>query len=359
MIANASCSAEVTGVAYEPLHVDRDGHILEDIPCSGCNRSLKGAVASGWCPDCGETIALSVVGRAVCRLDDQGRLLESLRCSSCGYDLRGIDPASACPECHVPVGQSLEGNLLRYGDYHWIKKVGDGLLLYIVALAIAVALGIGAGVLRIFIKDPAVVSLVTMATSVISGLFMIVAIWWITAPDPHTPITAQQRRGANMARLLIIPQVIAAGALGVLGAFATSSQGQVLVMLFQVPIIILAVFVGVGLLMHMREMARRVVDDKLANWARTIIFLTIIGNGLLMLSMGAIAGTALVTGSPMPAPGQQPASGMLLASIAGGLGSCTGGLIGLIATIWMIVLIFKLRKYFTSAAKVAAQRDAV
>ncbi|MCC6906989.1 MAG: hypothetical protein IT430_03520 [Phycisphaerales bacterium] len=346
-------------MAYETLHVDREGRIIDELPCSACGHSLRGQSAGAACPGCGETIALSTLGRAVCRVDERGLLDESLRCSTCGYDLRGIDPAGACPECHVPVGQSLEGNLLRYGDPRWTKKVADGLVLYVIALALAISLGVGAAALRFAIKDAAVIALVTVTTTVVSGVFTALALWWITAPDPDTPIPAQQRFGANLARLLVIPQVLATAGLGAFTAFTNPQQGQALAMLLQLPVMVLGALVGVGLLLHLRELARRVVDETLANWARTILWLTVIGTLAAMLGLGVMASTSLATGQPMPAPGQTPSGPMLIGLGAGAIGGCIGGLLNIIAMIWTIVLLFKLRAYFTAAARAASARDAI
>lgn len=346
-------------MAYEILHVDREGRIIDELPCSACGHSLRGQSAGAACPGCGETIALSTLGRAVCRVDERGLLDESLRCSTCGYDLRGIDPAGACPECHVPVGQSLEGNLLRYGDPRWTKKVADGLVLYVIALVLAIVLGIGAALLRIFIQDAAVIALVTIVAQVVSGVFSIIALWWATAPDPDTPLTAQNRMGANIVRLCVVPAIVGGAAVGAASPFATSQQGQLIAMMFQVPVGLLNLAVAIGLLLHLGELARRVVDEKLASWARTILWLNVIGAVLGIGALIIIFSASLATGLPLPSPGQQPAGAMLGAGIASGAIGCLGILLTIIATIWIIVLLFKLRRYFTAASRAASARDAI
>jgi len=345
-------------VAYEPLQVDREGRILDDVPCSGCDHSLKGIVAGALCPDCGETIALSTLGRAVCRADSNGRIDEPVACTTCHHILRGIDPNGVCPECQMPVGPSLEANLLRYSNRHWVKKVADGLLLYVIALGLSVLLGIiGAILMRVLQTNPALVAIIMITISVVSGAFLTLALWWVTSPDPDTPITAQKRLGANLARYSIIPQFICSAGVGALAQVTAGSQNQVLVGLLQIPVGILGMIVAIGMLLHFRQLALRVIDEKLAQWARTILGLNVGGTILAMIGLSVIYGAALLNGGAMPTAGGPPPSGpMLVGMIVGGAAGCVGGLISLTATIWMIVLIFKLRGYFAPAAKAAAER---
>ena len=57
--------------------------------------------------------------------DEAGRIAEDLPCLRCGYNLRGLGSEAACPECASAVGQSIQGDLLRFCDPVWRNKRGS------------------------------------------------------------------------------------------------------------------------------------------------------------------------------------------------------------------------------------------
>lgn len=50
-------------------------------------------------------------------------------CVSCAYNLRGLREEGKCPECGIPIERSLWGDLLRYADSRWLRRLRFGLLL--------------------------------------------------------------------------------------------------------------------------------------------------------------------------------------------------------------------------------------
>lgn len=346
-----------SSMAHVVLRVDRDGHILEDVPCSSCNASLKGAGAGGLCPACGANIAVSLIGRAVVLLNEGGRIDEPVRCTACGHILRGVDPQGECPECRTPVGPALESNLLRYAGATWVKKVADGLMLYLIALLFTVAMGFAnAGVAFALRSDPALRALIGLAVSAVTCVFLTIAIWWVTAADPDTPPAHQKRLGANLARYLIIPQYVLTLPGMYLASIAASPEEEMRADLVQMPAGALGILVGVGVLLHFAVLARRVVDEKLERWARVILWISVIGSSVALVG-GVVSMASMLASGASPGSGNLPQSGpALIGLIGGGLAGCTGGLASLIAMIWQIVLIVQLRRAFAAAVRSALTR---
>ncbi len=347
-------------MAHILLRVDRDGRILEDVPCSSCNASLKGAGAGGLCPACGANIAVSLLGRAAVALDDAGRIDEPVRCSMCGHILRGIDPHGECPECRAPVGPTLEMNLLRYANAAWVKKVADGLMLYLIALLVTIAMGLAnAGIAFALRGDPALRTIIGLTVSAVTCVFLTIAIWWLTAADPDTPPAHQKRLGANLARYLIIPQYLLTLPGAYFASVAATPAEELRAGLVQMPAGAIGILVGVGVLLHLIVLTQRVVDEKLERWARIILWINVIGSSLA-LAGGVVSMISMLASGASPAAGNMPQSGpALIGLIVGGFAGCTGLLGTLIATVWQIVLIVCLRRYYSSAAHGARTRSAV
>lgn len=344
-------------MAHVLLQVDHEGRILDDVPCSACDMSLKGENAGGYCPNCGGVIALSLLGRAVAHVDRSGQIDEPVCCQTCGHALVGVEPDGVCPECHIPVGPTLETNLLRYANARWVKGVSDGLMLYFISMALNLLLTIGNAVFGMVMKnDPGLRVIVGITVTLVMGIFSTIAIWWVTSPDPDTPLPLQKRGGANLARLLVIPLYV----LSVPGVYftsaATTQAAQMQASLISMPIGLLMVAVSAGLLLHFGQLARRVVDEKLERWSRIVLWLTVIGSitaivggSIAMASMLAAGITPGVAGAPAP-------SGAAMVGLAvGGCSGCTGGITNLVALVWMIVLIFSLRQHFARAVKLIAR----
>lgn len=343
-------------MAYEMLQVDESGRILEDVSCSGCDASLEGENAGGVCPNCGEPIALSLVGRAVAHLDRDGRVTDLVACLTCGYGLRGIEGSGVCPECHTPVGPSLEFNLLRYADASWVKRVADGLLLYFLGLLLAIGMGIGNMVLGIiFQNDPAIRAIIGLAVTIVLGVFLSIAVWWTTAPDPDVHLPVQKRLGANLARLFIIPQYVLTLPGLYYAAVATSPAGQLTAGLIQMPVALIGVVVAAGLMLHFAQLAKRVVDEKLERWARIILWLNVVGSIVGVIGGSIAMASMLAAGGAPGTPGVTVSGGAMVGLAVGGLAGCAGGLVGIVATIWQLILVYQLRRYFARGAKAAVR----
>ena len=107
-----------------------------------------------------------------------------IRCSRCGYDLKGLDPSSNCPEC----GQSIALTLslaLEHADRDWLRRQARTMF-----LLIAVALvdyqspwGYGLGYSMYYLG---------LGFRVIATAVAIWACWRLATPDPHRADVEEQ-----------------------------------------------------------------------------------------------------------------------------------------------------------------------
>ena len=96
-----------------------------------------------------------------------GAIESDLPCHSCGYNLRGLSLDGRCPECNLEVATSARGDLLRYADPTWMRKLADGAE-YMVWGAAAMVAGL--------VLIP------------VGGLIVLYSVWLITAPEPNVMI---------------------------------------------------------------------------------------------------------------------------------------------------------------------------
>jgi hypothetical protein len=64
-------------------------------------------------------------------LDAAGVVVSDIPCRKCGYNLRGLHIDGRCRECGRAVGLSVQGDLLRFSDPGWLRKLQRGARLII------------------------------------------------------------------------------------------------------------------------------------------------------------------------------------------------------------------------------------
>jgi hypothetical protein len=99
-------------------------------------------------------------------------------CRSCGYNLRTLAVAGICPECATPVSESLRGDLLRYADPNFLRRlmVGTRLVYWATALLIFYSVFVG-GVFHSIYRT---LGICLVAASALIAL----GTWLLTTPDP-------------------------------------------------------------------------------------------------------------------------------------------------------------------------------
>jgi hypothetical protein len=118
-------------------------------------------------------------------VDAAGNVAAEMPCRKCGYNLRGLPAAGLCPECGAAVALSIHGDLLRFSDPAWLRRLQGGVRLILASVAVtlfAVVLGfLAVTVLRSTIID------LRFANSLIAIAGALLGFWggWqLTEPDP-------------------------------------------------------------------------------------------------------------------------------------------------------------------------------
>jgi hypothetical protein len=76
-------------------------------------------------------------------LDPYGRLIDELACKGCGYNLRGQSYNGQCPECGMSVAESVIAAIFVYADPDWLKRLSTGVVLLLCTLLTGILLTCG------------------------------------------------------------------------------------------------------------------------------------------------------------------------------------------------------------------------
>src|SRR5687767_5429673 len=106
-------------------------------------------------------------------------IASDIPCRRCGYNLRGLSEAGLCPECGTAVGLSIKGDLLRYADPQWLRRVQVGLWLMFAGVICSIAMRLTSSWL-FFLLPREIAPLVYFGL----GLIAVAGVWLVTSPDP-------------------------------------------------------------------------------------------------------------------------------------------------------------------------------
>lgn len=263
-------------------------------------------------------------------------------CAHCGYNLRGLTKDGKCPECFESVADSLRGDLLKYADAVWLERLRFGAALKLWNIGAGILLGV---VSMVFLGP--VPLILTEWLAAIAPAFGVWASFVITSQEPRisleeNPLTWRKTiRACAVAGLIgnLLPR-LAGG----------TAFGQVLI----VPATVLSLAVVISLfgeLLYFRRFALRIPDLRLARstrivqWAATA---SMAGLFVLPVIMGALI---FPPGAAGAAPGVAKPSVWLI-------GMCAALPAGLVFYIWYVVLLFRYRRVFATAAQASRDRQA-
>ncbi len=227
-------------------------------------------------------------------------------CLGCQYELAGLPSDSVCPECGMSIARSLMGDTLLHADPQWLKKVYRGfrLIIYSVLVPlffmITVLLGVIVfGLIEIFAApNPAFNRFVELAETPFSVLFWIVIAasplcfifgWFcVTTPEPDR-LDEHSQQGRRYARWTAVAWLLLS-ALGIAGIsvvnlLVPNSTGVH-------PLIAWGVHAAASSLHYwfamefVRSLANRLPNPKLVRKARTERVGLVIATTLGMLACG-------------------------------------------------------------------------
>lgn len=138
-------------------------------------------------------------------LDAAGRIAQDVPCIHCGYNLRSLLPGQACPECNQLVSRSVRGDLLRYSDPRWLRRLRNGMI-WVLAGCIVWLVGLWMlDYLASVVSLPGVPR-TEVRTALLGLLFGIpvVGVWLATSPEPGPAGAYRDSRVRKAARVLAV-----------------------------------------------------------------------------------------------------------------------------------------------------------
>lgn len=229
-------------------------------------------------------VARQVAGRA-------DEVATDLPCARCGYNLRGLWANHNCPECGTRIELSLQGNLLRFADPEWLKKLRLGIALKLWQLLI-IAILVGVGILAAFVGMFAV-----SAFGLIGSVVGIVATWMITAPEPNIAVEEDPMTLRRMIRVCVVISVFGEQmqqlTTGVRTPFGAGPMPGVVPTIMVTAAGLLGVVAMIGEFIYLRRFARRFPDQRLAD-NTTVVMWGLSGTLTAALIIGLFSAFVLV-----------------------------------------------------------------
>jgi hypothetical protein len=301
------------------------------------------------------------------RTDSQGAIAIDLTCLQCGYNLRGLDPTGRCPECGADITLSTRGDLLRFANPDWLRRVKLGADLMLATILLSLALGFGVGCLTAML--PSVTArILAVLVALASGICRLTAVYLITTQEPRISLTEREITWRRALRALAVMSFVATIVL-------TAEIVRHIPVLFQLGSVVFALatpFITYGYFAYAETFAVRIPNPKLARSSRIVKWgLSAIqafqGVGAVVALLIFGAGTAGVMGGPImigpvttpttttapaivapptatapapapaPMPGVPPAMRPLVPTIA--VLGCFYGVVSLVFSIWGIILL--------------------
>lgn len=272
-----------------------------------------------------------------------GTLAEDTLCLRCGYNLRKQPLDGRCPECAHPVESSVWGRSLKYSAPAWIRGLGRGVVLILLALAVAVfvqpvvnglafllaVLATGASIAQPSSTVVYVLSAMEFLFDVVIALLAMYGLYLLTQPDPalagrELGLTARLflRRAllllvlppiANLtvASTMPLPAILSQAQSGALGPATAAALARTIGVGVLASLVALVVYtvVPVALLAHLQRLMARIPRPGLARFARVEFWgllcslsLLIVGLLLVYAVVMPLAAASLATAATATAP---------------------------------------------------------
>lgn len=228
----------------------------------------------------------------------------NLPCIGCGYDVKGLPPHQPCPECALPIWRSYMGSDLAYAPASYRKTLCLGALLIAGSTILHVTFFAAiAAVFGFFANNNKPPPIVTSSWFFPFWFFLpnilgFVGYFLLSTPDPSLTINESRWSARRVLRLTLILQAI-----GIVGQLIISSAGyaaqffpnmptnQLIGASFQLGAMCISFFAWIvqiiAAIKLCRVLARRIPDEKLATWIRSLLW---------KVPLWATLGIALVVG---------------------------------------------------------------
>jgi MFS family permease len=200
-----------------------------------------------------------------------------LSCIYCGYNLRGLAMTGRCPECGHSVDRSVRGDLLRYANRKWLRKMSLGLsLVFFPVMSIIISALAAFFIIPLALADiaPWLLAVWGILVFVVGPITILIGLYLATAREPRAEWHENAQRRRRMVRILVISSVFA-----ILTPFLRIAFPLPVVLSATLNAIIPTVWLVATIfcfLAHLELIAPRIPDSKLAEstrktkWALTL-----------------------------------------------------------------------------------------
>jgi hypothetical protein len=256
-------------------------------------------------------------------------------CMQCGYNLRGLSATGRCPECGQFVHQSMRGDLLRYANPEWLRKIKLGLNLMYHSIVLTIFAGIVIG--TIMVATGVMLPWLLTVVRTVSGFCSYLALFLVTIQEPRVSLAEKQVTWRRVVRTLAIANFTAV--LITQTPFLVARMGAV----FFNSVVIAQGLLGLVLVFayfaYAESFAPRIPDAKLARSTRILKWgmAAVQALGVIIFSLRVIGGATVNTAT-------------LTASVISGY---VLGLITLVFGLWALAVLSRYRNAFTLAVQEA------
>jgi hypothetical protein len=124
-------------------------------------------------------------------------------CRRCGYNLRGLSKDGQCPECGAPIKLSVGGDVLRYSDPNWLRRLRRGISLLLWFFVACVSLLVVAMTLPPVSGAIGPPVLLRILGALIGGMY-VWGVFEFTAPEPGATPGTTSGMACRVARIAAV-----------------------------------------------------------------------------------------------------------------------------------------------------------
>lgn len=266
-------------------------------------------------------------------------LSDSTACVSCGYNLFGLAVEGVCPECGLEIRRSTRGDLLKFADQPWLRRVLLGADLMYWGIAVSILLGLLGGFLSVAFGVGGWGSLLVMGLTLLGQGFSVACAFLLTTQEPRVTLT----EGRVTWRRVVRGSAVAVAAIQVLAWLPDVQQNMPFSVSLQVLVSIGGMLSVFGELEYAQAFAARLPDRKLGARTRLVKWgLTVAQLGVGLLAVAWLLGSAFPGGGVAVGGGASPTGAVIVISIL-----TTVFAIGyLVFGLWACRLLWRYRKAF-------------
>jgi hypothetical protein len=269
-------------------------------------------------------------------LDKQGRVRVDLPCRGCGYNVRTLEPAARCPECNTPISLSCQGDLLRYSEPGYVRRLARGAYWVRQATWLALVVIVLRPVLVLCVRGltttplPSAVwaaSTVCTAVLAVAGALALAGIWWVTTAEPDASDLLRPKRPRQIVRCCVGAALLMAAVKFCIEGLPPLLPVRALLVL-DLALATMLTGLAIAYLRYLAELAQRIPDSEMMQKARSIARDVLVAAGVLISfeAINLVLGPGTISANPpsttAPAAGQ-PAFALRM------VGSCVSLVAGL------------------------------